>query len=180
MNAIKHYDFFIETDFKVDPEFWTPYFNEKWEDSNALYSNYLDNATGGKPMNKFFVQEILDFDRNLFRMIKTIWNHLGVRPNEFRCNFFRVLEGGELPKHVDQKSKSSIVIPITKNTGALYFEDDNNYDSIIYDSMVILNTLKPHGVKSPLTDRIVFHMGLHDIYFETIVENLFAKEKAIL
>lgn len=168
MKKTKHYDFFIETDFKVDPDFWNPYFTNNWRDSNELYSEYVDKATNGKQMNKFFVQEIHNFDRPLLKLIKNIWNDLGVRPREFRCNFFRVLEGGELPIHVDQKSYSSVVIPVTENTGELYFNDGTNTDSILYNSMVILNTKKPHGVRSPTKERIVFHMGMHDTPFEEI------------
>lgn len=168
MNKTWHKDFFIETDFQVDPNFWTPYFDGNWQDSNRLYSEYVDSATNGKQMSKFFVQEIHNFDRALLRLIKLIWNNLSIRPYEFRCNFFKVLEGGELPIHVDQKSKSSIVIPITENTGELYFDDGNSKDSIVYKSMVVLNTKKPHGVRSPVKERIVFHMGFHDISFEEI------------
>jgi hypothetical protein len=166
MIKLPHFDLFIETNFKVEKEFWTPYFNNKWSDSNDLYSEYVNTATSGKPMNKFFVQEIHSFDRPLLRLISTIWKEFNIRPTEFRCNFFKVLPGGELPIHVDQKSKASFVIPITENTGELYFDDGVNSDSIVYSSMVVLNTKKPHGVRSPLTERIVFHMGIHDILFE--------------
>ena len=43
-----HKSFFIETDYKVPTDFWTDYFNGKWEDSNQLYSEYVDEATGGR------------------------------------------------------------------------------------------------------------------------------------
>jgi len=153
----------------VPTDFWTPYYNGKWEDSNKLYSEYVDEATGGKEMNKFYVQEIHNFDRKLLRLIKSIWNEFEIRPKEFRCNFFRVKEGGELPLHSDVKSKCSFVIPITENTGELYFDDGKESASILYESMVVLNTKKPHGVKSPTKERIVFHMGIHDIEFEKLV-----------
>ena len=163
-----HKNFFIETDYKVQVNFWDDYFNGKWEDSNKLYSEYVDEATDGKQMNKFYVQEINNFDRKLLRLIKNIWNEFGLRPKEFRCNFFRVKEGGELPIHADVKSKCSFVIPITENTGELYFDDGTDGDSILYDSMVVLNTKKPHGVRSPSKERIVFHMGIHDVGFEEL------------
>ncbi len=169
MNKTWHKNFFIETDYKVEPEFFNDYFNDEWEDSNQLYSEYVSDATGGKNMNKFYVQEIKNFDRKLLRFIKSIWNQFGIRPKEFRCNFFKVLEGGELPLHADVKSKCSFVVPITENTGALYFDDGNDSDSILYDSMVVLNTKKPHGVKSPSKTRIVFHMGVHDVGFEKLL-----------
>ena len=51
-------DCFIETDYKVDPSFWDNYFTNEWQDSNELYSEYVSDITGGKDMNKFFVQEI--------------------------------------------------------------------------------------------------------------------------
>jgi|TARA_B110000285_G_C15139519_1_gene629780 hypothetical protein len=169
MDKIWHSNFFIETDFKVDPNFWDSYFNNKWEDSNKLYSEYVDEATGGKEMNKFFVQEIHDYDIKLLRLIKLIWNEFGIRPKEFRCNFFKVLEGGELPVHVDNKSTCSFVIPITENTGELYFDNGINNDSILYDSMVVLNTKQPHGVRTPSKERIVFHMGVHDVGFDKLL-----------
>ena len=43
-----------------------------------------------------------------------------------------------------------------------------NNDSILYDSMVVLNTKQPHGVRTPSKERIVFHMGIHDIGFEDL------------
>jgi len=160
-------DCFITTDFKVEPEFWDNYKTGQWQDSNKLYSEYVSDATGGKEMNKFFVQEIHNFDRPLLKLIKKIWNEFGIRPKEFRCNFFRVLEGGELPVHVDVKSECSVLIPVTENTGELYV-DDGKYESVVYDTMTVLNTKKPHGVKSPTKERIVFHMGIHDTPFSEL------------
>ena len=157
----------ITTDFKVEPEFWDNYKTGQWQDSNKLYSEYVSDATGGKEMNKFFVQEIHNFDRPLLKLIKKIWNEFGIRPKEFRCNFFRVLEGGELPVHVDVKSECSVLIPVTENTGELYV-DDGEYESVVYDTMTVLNTKKPHGVKSPTKERIVFHMGIHDTPFSEL------------
>ena len=160
-------DCFITTDFKVEPEFWDNYKTGQWQDSNKLYSEYVSDATGGKEMNKFFVQEIHNFDRPLLKLIKKIWNEFGIRPKEFRCHFFRVLEGGELPVHVDVKSECSVLIPVTENTGELYV-DDGEYESVVYDTMTVLNTKKPHGVKSPTKERIVFHMGIHDTPFSEL------------
>lgn len=161
-------NYFIETDYKVDPTFWTPYITDKWEDSNQLYKEYVKKVTSGKTMNKFFVQEITTFDTPLLRLIKTLWNHFAIRPRNFRCNFFRVLPGGELPIHIDALSQCSMVIPITENTGELYFKDDNNELSILYNTLTVLNTKKPHGVKQPSKERIVFHMGIHDIAFDCL------------
>ena len=160
-------DYFIETDYKLDPSFWDSYFTGEWQDSNQLYSEYVSDITGGKDMNKFFVQEIHNFDRPLLKLIKKIWNEFGIRPKEFRCNFFRVLEGGEIPVHVDVKSECSVLIPVTENTGELYV-DDGEYESVVYDTMTVLNTKKPHGVKSPTKERIVFHMGIHDTPFSEL------------
>jgi hypothetical protein len=155
---------FITTDFIVDAEFWKPYMTGEWQDSNQLYSEYVSDATGGKQMNKFFVQEIHQFDRPLLKLIKSLWNEFGIRPKEFRCNFFRVLEGGNLPVHVDVKSQCSFLIPVTENTGALFVEEDGK-QSIVYDSLTVLNTKLPHGVEAPTKERIVFHMGIHDVKF---------------
>ena len=155
---------FITTDFTVDPTFWQTYMTGEWQDSNKLYSEYVSDATGGKEMNKFFVQEIHNFDRPLLKLIKSLWNEFGIRPRDFRCNFFRVLEGGNLPVHVDVKSECSFLIPVTKNTGALYVEEGTK-ESIVYDTLTVLNTKLPHGVEAPTQERIVFHMGIHDIKF---------------
>jgi hypothetical protein len=155
---------FITTDFTVDPIFWKTYMTGEWQDSNKLYSEYVSDATGGKEMNKFFVQEIHNFDRPLLKLIKQLWNEFGIRPRDFRCNFFRVLEGGNLPVHVDVKSECSFLIPVTKNTGALYVEEGTK-ESIVYDTLTVLNTKLPHGVEAPTQERIVFHMGIHDIKF---------------
>lgn len=158
-------DYFIKTDYRVDSTFWKPYMTGEWQDSNKLYSEYVSDATGGKEMNKFFVQEIHNFDRPLLKLIKQLWNEFDIRPRDFRCNFFRVLEGGSLPVHVDVKSECSFLIPITKNTGELYVEDNNDRESLVYDTLTVLNTKKPHGVESPTQERIVFHMGIHDTPF---------------
>ena len=153
---------YIETDMKHDKEFFKKYINGKWEDSNKLYKEYMSWEN-----RKFFVQEIKDFDRQLLRKMKEIWNYLGIRPRDFRCNFFRVLPGGELPLHTDVLSKSSVVIPITEMTGPLYFDDGTE---VLYQNMTVINTKKAHGVKAPTVERIVFHMGLHDIPFEEIYD----------
>jgi hypothetical protein len=134
--------------------------NDNWEDSNHLYAEYMSWEN-----NKFFVQEIHNFDVSLLREIKRIWNMLSIRPHEWRCNFFKVLPGGKIPLHTDIKSQSSIVIPITENTGALYFEDGTE---VLYNSMTVINTKIKHGVKAPTKERIVFHIGLHDTPFEEI------------
>jgi hypothetical protein len=136
------------------------YIDGTWQDSNQLYAEYMSWEN-----NKFFVQEIKNFDVPLLREIKNIWNMLGIRPYDWRCNFFKVLPGGEIPLHVDVKSQCSVVIPVTENTGALYFEDGTE---VLYDSMTVINTKVKHGVKSPTKERIVFHMGIHDIPFEEI------------
>ena len=161
-------DCFIETDYKVDPSFWDNYFTNEWQDSNELYSEYVSDITGGKDMNKFFVQEIKNFDRPLLKLIKKLWNEFGSRPRDFRCNFFKVLEGGELPAHIDAASKCSFLIPVTENTGELYVEDNGEVESVVYDTLTVLNTTKSHGVKGPTKTRIVFHMGIHDVGFEQL------------
>tara|TARA_R110000796_G_scaffold246434_1_gene371225 strand:- start:349 stop:831 length:483 start_codon:yes stop_codon:yes gene_type:complete len=151
---------YIETNYPVDVSLLKSYMNDQWEDSNELYKEYMSWEN-----NKFFVQEIKDFDRPLLREIKNIWNHLGIRPREWRCNFFRVLPGGELPLHTDVLSKCSVVIPMTEMTGELYFEDGTE---VLYNNMTVINTKVAHGVKAPIKERIVFHMGIHDVKFEEV------------
>ena len=152
---------FIETDYKTDANFFRSYIKpDLWEDSNELYKEYMSWEN-----NKFFVQVIKQFDRPLLREIKKIWNYMGIRPREWRCNFFRVLPGGNLPLHKDTMSKISVVIPLTKMTGNLYFDDGTE---VLYHNMTVINTQVPHGVRPPTEERIVFHMGIHDTYFEEV------------
>jgi hypothetical protein len=54
---------------------------------------------------------------------------------------------------------------MTEMTGELYFEDGT---AVLYKNMTIINTKVAHGVKAPTTERIVFHMGIHDTPFEEI------------
>ena len=151
---------FIETDYEPNKTLLKSYMKDHWEDSNELYKEYMSWEN-----NKFFVQVIKDFDRPLLREIKKIWNYLGIRPREWRCNFFRVLPGGELPLHVDVLSKCSVVIPMTEMTGNLYFNDGTE---VLYQNMTVINTKVAHGVKAPTKERIVFHMGIHDTPFEEV------------
>ena len=59
------------------------------------------------------------------------------------------------------------VIPITENTGELYLMMAKKL-IVYYTNQFVLNTKKPQCVKSPTKERIVFHMGIHDIDFEKI------------
>ena len=151
---------YIETNYPVNELLLKSYMNDQWEDSNDLYKEYMSWEN-----NKFFVQEIKSFDRPLLREIKKIWNYLGIRPQEWRCNFFRVLPGGELPLHTDVLSKCSVVIPMTEMTGELYFADGTE---VLYNNMTVIKTKVAHGVKAPTKARIVFHMGIHDVPFGDI------------
>lgn len=151
---------YIQTTHVPDVDLLRSYMSDQWEDSNELYKEYMSWEN-----NKFFVQEIKKFDRPLLREIKKIWNYLGIRPKEWRCNFFRVLPGGELPLHVDVLSQCSVVIPMTEMTGELYFADGTE---VLYNDMTVINTKVAHGVKAPTKERIVFHMGIHDTPFSEI------------
>lgn len=152
--------FYVNTDYNFNVDFFKKYIRNEWVDSNHIYKEYMTWKN-----NLFFVQEIKEFDISLLREIKKIWNYLNIRPTNWRCNFFKVLPGGEIPLHIDTLSKFSIVAPITENTGELYFK---NGPSILYTNMIVINTKVLHGVKSPKYERIVFHMGVHDIDFSDI------------
>ena len=47
-------------------------------------------------------------------------------------------------------------------------EDEGEVESVVYDTLTVLNTRKSHGVKGPTKTRIVFHMGIHDVGFEQL------------
>ena len=47
-------------------------------------------------------------------------------------------------------------------------EDNGEVESVVYDTLTVLNTRKSHGVKGPTKTRIVFHMGVHDVGFEQL------------
>ena len=56
---------YIETNYNTDKSFFKKYITGNWKDSNDLYKEYMSWEN-----NKFFVQEIKDFDRPLLREIK--------------------------------------------------------------------------------------------------------------
>ena len=64
--------------------------------------------------------------------------------------------------------KCSFLIPVTE-TGELYVEDNGEVESVVYDTLTVLNTRKSaRGKKDPTKTRIVFHMGIHDVGFEQL------------
>ena len=160
-----HKDLFISTNFTLlNDRFWDEYFTGKWEDTNKAWEKYVPPATGGVDMKKFFVQPI-NINSKLQDLVEEIFKAFEIKSYDYRCSFFRVLPGGGLPTHIDQKSKCSFLIPVIENTGHLEVEDGTRLQ---YHSMVALNTLKPHSVGSPLRERIVFHLGVHDVLFSEL------------
>lgn len=158
--------FVITTDFTVESNFFDVYLSKgNWIDANILYEEYVSTATGGKPMKLFFVQEIKEFDRPLLRLINSMFNGFNIKPKEFRCDFFKVLPGGELPMHIDQKAKISFCLPIIKNTGYTIFEEEDVTLKIKYQNLIVLNNLVSHGVTSPEEERLLFRIGVHDTFF---------------
>lgn len=162
--------FLITTDFELSRENFKSLLNKKgWVDSNILYKEYLDKATGGKAMKYFFVKPIT-LNMKILRIINIIFKNFNISPKEFRCDFFKVLPGGELPFHIDQTSKISFCVPLTENTSETIFKDNDVRCHIKYKNLVVLNNLIKHFVGSPTKERILFRIGVHDISFEELYE----------
>ncbi len=179
-----HRPFIIETDYASEKDFFKSYLEDSrfhWVDSNVLYEDYISNATGGASMKLFFVKNIEAYDLKLKKFVISIFRSLGIKSKDFRCDFFKVLPGGELPKHVDQKSLISVCLPLSKNTGAIYFENSQSKLELCYQKMIILNNKEPHGVRPPTEERLIFRIGIHDVSFDQLLLGLNKKNsQAIL
>ena len=165
--------FLIHTDFGLNIDDFKNLLNETgWVDSNILYKDYLDKATGtAKPWKYFFIKPINTFNMQMLRIINIIFKNFNISPKEFRCDFFKILPGGSLPFHIDQTSKISFCVPLTKNTCETFFEDGEVKCHVRYKKMVVLNNLIKHAVGSPTKKRILFRIGVHDISFEELYES---------
>lgn len=154
----------IETDLIVDPSFWERYMTDEWCDSTSKFGQDGLDSTGGKEHVKMFVQRIPEsmYDRPFLKLLSKIFKEFDIRPEKFICNFYKVLPGGEMPRHIDKLGNVSILIPITEITGPIYFDDFE----FTYDSMIAIDAKQPHGVKSPTKERIVFHIPLLDTKFQ--------------
>jgi len=170
MKKILHNNFFIETDYLPDIKILHEEITDVWEDANIAWGEYISNATNGGNMSKFFIQEInAPYSDKIASIITHIFSEFSITSNDYKCTFFKILPNGDMPLHVDQKSTCSFLIPITNNTGALCVQNEIDYEEIIYNKMIALNTLIQHGVKPPSEDRIIFHIGLRDINFIDLI-----------
>lgn len=174
--------FIICTDLKADLKDFSQDYNDlDWLDSNDLYKNYIVTVTFGKKMKKFFVKELKKMSQSSLRLVATIFKSFNISPTEFRCDFFKVLPGGFLPYHIDQKSKISFCLPITKNTGYTHFKNESVEMKIQYQSMIVLNNKELHKVSSPTSERVLFRIGVHDVSFEDLLyKNNYIKNKLLI
>jgi len=163
----KVHDFFYETDLTVDHTFWEPYYRGKWIDGNIAYRKNKQDAMGDSPMVNFEIQNI-KVDKALHDFVDDFTKHFGFKSNDFRCTFMKIDKGGDLPDHIDQKSKLSIVIPITNNTATNHFQDENYELNVTLSTACLLNTRKIHGVHMPTEKRLTFHVGFHDVEWDDI------------
>ncbi len=161
--------FLIKTDYTINKEYFTEILKDPvWHDSNELYAKYVKLATGGKRMRLFFVKPLRNLNFPVLRAVNRLFKEFNIRPREFRCDLFKVLPGGMLPLHIDQKSKISFCMPLSVNTGHTFFEQDDIQLKVNYQTMIILNNQVSHGVSSPLQERLIFRIGIHDISFEQL------------
>ena len=102
----------------------------------------------------------------LKKYVMRLFKELGINTKDFRCDFFLTKSGGSMPMHIDGMSKIAILIPLSKNTGALVCEDKSDRLELVYQTLTILNTQISHGVKEPTEDRLLFRIAVHDVNFE--------------
>ncbi len=164
--------YIIKTNFKINHNYFNNSFcfDEGWENSNFLYRDYISKATQGKSMKKFYVKPVKKMDVKSLKLLISLFKIFSIKPKNFRCDFFKVLPGGSLPYHIDQKSKISLCLPLTINTSFTCFKRDNDDLRIKYDSLILLNNLVMHKVTSPTLKRMIFRVGVHDITFEEVLD----------
>ncbi len=163
--------FVIETDIKGDLNFFEPYMDQmEWTDTNKLYSKHEEykDTMHGREMVHHYVKHIDTYDMSLKKYLMRMFKRFGINTKDFRCDFFLTKAGGSMPMHVDGMSKFAILIPLSKNTGALVCEDQSEKMELVYQTLTILNTQILHGVNEPTEDRLLFRIAVHDVNFKDI------------
>lgn len=171
--------FVITTNITGDYDFFKPYMNQmNWTDTNKLYAEHEEyqDTMYGREMVHHYIKHISKFDLKLKKFIIKLFKDFGVPTKDFRADFFLTKAGGSMPMHVDGMSKVAFLLPLSKNTGPLICENDNDKLELIYQTLTILNTQKSHGVSAPTEDRLLFRIAVHDIYFEEL--DIYKKLKA--
>jgi hypothetical protein len=161
--------FVIKTDIYGDRSFFEPYMNQmEWTDTNKLYSEHeeYEDTMYGRKMVHHYIKHIEQYDMGLKKYIMRLFKQLGINTKDFRCDFFLTKAGGSMPMHIDGMSKIAILIPLSKNTGALVCEDKTDKLHLVYQTLTILNTQISHGVEEPTEDRLLFRIAVHDVKFE--------------
>lgn len=169
MKKVRHNNSLIETDFVPDIDFYS-YITDNWIDSNIAWRREIIKATyDNSLMNKFFHQPLLKpYDKVFIDLLEYLQKEFNFKTEDYRFSFFKVEKGGSMKPHTDQRSKASFLIPVTNNISSLVVENKKDTIKISYKTMVVLNTTKTHSVEEAVTDRIIFHIGIHDIKFEDL------------
>lgn len=163
--------FVIETDIIGDLKFFKPYIKESnWVDTNQLYKNYNEykETMTGREMVHHYINHITQYDVKLKKFILTLFKEFGVPTKDWRADFFLTKAGGSMPMHIDGMSKIAFLLPLSENTGPLVCEDDGEHFELTYKTLTILNTQISHGVKEPITDRLLLRIAVHDVLFEDV------------
>jgi len=165
--------FIVKTDISAEPNFLDEYMGQsEWIDANILHDEIIPTITNNKLMDKLDIKPIIEFNMKLKKYIALLFKQLGIKSRNFACDFYRVKAGGFIPSHIDSGSQISLLLPLNENTGALRCYDDDAMFEITYQSLIILNTQMRHGVESPTHDRLLFRIGIIDVSYEEVVENL--------
>ena len=159
---------YILTDVVPDVDFLSRYMNQmEWKNMNEQYGNYkeyADSLPDERPVEQY-VKHITDYDMPLKKFLIKTFRHWGIKTQDFRCEFFLTKPGGNLPAHIDHKSKIALLFPLAENTGVLKVD---SCPDIVYNKMLILNTQAEHQVCSPEKDRLLFRIAIHDFLFENL------------
>lgn len=171
MNLTLHDPFVIETDVKVDIEFFRQYMDQMdWVDTNVLYDehNEYQETMYGRKMVKHYIKHVSEFDIKLKKFVIKTFKDFGISTRNWRADFFLTEAGGSMPMHVDGMSKIALLLPLSENTGPLVCENNGKRFEITYQNLTILNTQVSHGVEAPTKDRLLFRIAVHDVLFDEI------------
>lgn len=171
MDAKLHDPFLIETDIKGDLYFFQPYMDEtEWVDTNKLYAEHEEyqDTMYGREMVYHYIKHVSNYDMKLKKFVIKMFKDFGVPTKDFRADFFLTKAGGSMPMHIDGMSKVAFLLPLSKNTGPVVCETNDEKFELTYQTLTILNTQISHGVAEPTEDRLLFRVAVHDVMFEDL------------
>lgn len=158
--------FGILTDVNLGMEFFREYFDRlEWTVTNFNVDSFEGESenTDVQYLIKHIPPEMHDIKLRKFLLGQ--FKKYGIKTKDFRCDFFMVKAGDDMPPHVDVDSEIAFLMPLNENTGTLGIKDRSGEVRIIYNNMFILNTKKVHWVEPVKEDRLVFRVAIRDFSY---------------